>query len=504
MRPRGSIVGPLILITIGVLFLARTVAPAFSAFDFFVAYWPYLLIVWGLLQIAEISFRMSRGAPLPGNGVSAGGWFLVLLICLVGFGLFELHGPESWWRRVSFDQGMDWFGEAHEFAVPDQTKTVGKSPRIVIEDFRGNAKITGADTSEIHLSGHKTIRAMKNGDANKADQATPVQITQDGAQVTVRFNQDRARDKTQVNTDLELIVPKGSSLEASGRSGDFDVSGLDGDVSIASDNAGVRLQDINGNVTVDTRRGDLVRCLNVRGNVEVKGRSSDLELEKIKGQVTIAGTYSGTITLRELARPVHVENFHTTVTVQKVNGQITMDRGSFLAEDIIGPSQLTTQATDVDLTGFRDALEVSVDKGDVNLRPAKGGLSRVVVRTRAGNIDLALPESANFDLNASTEHGDVENEFGAPLTVETAGRGARLIGAVGTGPNVTLNTDRGSITVRKSGAGDEKIVNREPAAERSPSESGSEAVPAAPKALQHPKPPVPPAVPSQRLSTVEL
>jgi DUF4097 and DUF4098 domain-containing protein YvlB len=507
MRPRGSIVGPLILITIGVLFLARTVVPAFSAFDFFVAYWPYLLIAWGLLQIAEISLRMSRGASIPANGVSAGGWFLVLLICLLGFGLFELHGPESWWRRASFDQGMDWFGEAHEFAVPDQTKTVGKSPHIVIESFRGNAKITGTDISELRLSGHKTVRAMKDGDANRADEATPVQIIQDGGQITVRVNQNGVPRNSRVSTDLELVVPKGSSLEASGQSGDFDVNGLDGDISIASDNAGIRLQDINGNVMVDTRRGDLVRCINVRGNVELKGRSSDLELEKVKGQVTIAGTYSGTITLRELSRPVHVENFHTAVTVQKVNGQITMDRGSFLAENIVGPSQLTTQATDVDVTGFTDALDVTVDKGDVNLRAAKGGLSRVAVRTRSGNIDLALPENANFDLSASTEHGDVENEFGAPLKVESAGRGARLIGAIGAGPNVTLSTDRGTVTVRKSGAGDERVVSREQREhdDRSPSDTDkSDDVPPAPKALQHPKAPAPPAAPSQKLSTVEL
>jgi DUF4097 and DUF4098 domain-containing protein YvlB len=258
---------------------------------------------------------------------------------------------------------------------------------------------------------------------------------------------------------------------------------------------------------VDTRRGDLVRCINVRGNVELKGRSSDLELEKVKGQVTIAGTYSGTITLRELSRPVHVENFHTAVTVQKVNGQITMDRGSFLAENIVGPSQLTTQATDVDVTGFTDALDVTVDKGDVNLRAAKGGLSRVAVRTRSGNIDLALPENANFDLSASTEHGDVENEFGAPLKVESAGRGARLIGAIGAGPNVTLSTDRGTVTVRKSGAGDERVVSREQREhdDRSPSDTDkSDDVPPAPKALQHPKAPAPPAAPSQKLSTVEL
>ena len=504
MRQRGSIVGPLILITIGVLFLARTVIPAFSAFDFFVAYWPYLLIAWGLLQIVEISLRMFRNSPIPANGITAGGWFVVLLVCLLGFGLFEVHGPESWWKRVSFDQGMDWFGEAHEFPVPDQTKNVGKSPRIVVEDFRGNAKITGTDTSEIQLSGHKTIRAMKDGDANRADQATPVQIIENGNQVIIRLNQDRARDNTQVNTDLELTVPKGASVQAAGRAGDFDVSNLDGDVSISSDNAGVRLQNINGSVMVNTSRGDLVRCTNVQGNVELKGRSSDLELEKIRGQVTIAGTYSGTITLRELTRPVHVENFHTTITVQKVNGQITMDRGSFSAENIVGPSQLNTHATDVDMVGFTDALDVTVDKGDVNLKPAKGELARMAVRIRSGNIDLALPPSANFDLKASTEHGDIENDFGPPLKMESAGRGAKLVGAIGSGPNVILDTDRGSITIRKASPGDEKATAPDHSSDSMADGEGEGSGAAAAKRPRQPAAPTPPSPPNPKVSTVDL
>jgi DUF4097 and DUF4098 domain-containing protein YvlB len=449
MRPRGSIVGPLILITIGVLFLARTAWPAFSVLEFVSVYWPYLLIVWGGLQIIEISVRAARGGPLPGNGISAGGWFLVLLISIFGFAAYEIHGPESWWRRASFDQGMEWFGEAHDFTVAQQSRPAPKNPRIVIEEFRGSAKISGTDTNTVALSGHKTIRAMTDMDARKSDSGTPIEIVSQGNTITIRMNQQKASDKVRVTTDLDLTVPRGSSLQASGQSGDFDVSGIDGDVKISSDNAGVRLQDIGGNVFVDTRRGDVVRCADVKGTVELKGHSSDVELEKIAGQVTINGAYSGTITLRDLARPLHVDNFNTTVEVQKVNGQITMDRGSFSAQQIVGPAQLTTHATDVEIAGFTDALQVTVDKGDITLRPAKAALSRMNVRTGSGNIELALPDTAKFDLTASTDRGEIENDFGAPLKIEPVGRGARLLGTVGMGPALNLNTDRGTITVRK-------------------------------------------------------
>jgi DUF4097 and DUF4098 domain-containing protein YvlB len=495
MRTRGSIVGPLILITIGVLFLVRTAWPAFSVFDFLSVYWPYLLIFWGLLQIVEISIRAARGAAMPSNGITAGGWFLVLLICLVGFGMYEVRGPQSWWRRVSFDQGMEWFGEAHDFPIAQQTRTAGKTPRIVIEDFRGSAKISGADTDVVQLSGHKTIRAMKDADARRADQETPVEMIEQGDRVVIRINQGKSTGRVRVSNDLDITVPKGSSLQASGESGDFDVSNLDGDVRINSDNAGVRLQDIGGNVSVETRRGDLVRCINVKGSVDLRGHNSDVELEKIAGPVSINGAYSGTITLRELAKPLHIDNFNTTLSLQKVSGQVTMDRGTFSAQGVAGPAELSTHATDVEIGGFTDALNISVDKGDVSLRPSAASVSRMRVRTRSGNIDLALPESAKFELTASTDRGEIENDFGAPLKVENVGRGARAVGAVGTGPDLNLTTDRGSITIRKGTAVEMQ------AGRSGTDEETSEPAPA-PRVPAPPKPPKP--APPQNAPAVEL
>jgi DUF4097 and DUF4098 domain-containing protein YvlB len=489
MKSRGSIIGPLILITIGVLFLLRTVWPGFSVFEVFAVYWPYLLIAWGVLQIIEISVRARGRRPIPGNGITAGGWFLVLLICLVGFTMFEVHGPDTWWRRVSFSQGMDWFGEAHDYSIASQTQATGSSPHLVIQDFRGNAKITGADVSDIELSGHKTIRALKGSEAHRADESTPVLLVADGNVVTVRTNQQKAPNNVRISTDLEITVPRGTSVDAVGRLGDFDISNITGNVSLSSENAGIRLQNIGGNVTVETRRGDVVRCSDVKGNVDLKGRSSDVELEKIAGQVTINGAYSGAITLRDLAKPLRVDNFHTVLVVQKVNGQIIMDRGSLSAQGIVGPSQFTMHATDVDVTGFTQPLEVNVDKGDISLRPGKGPLGRMVVRTGAGNIDLALPEASKFDLKATTDHGDIENEFGQPLQLETAGRGAKLTGMVGGGPNLNLTTDRGAITVRKATAEDlQPPITAH-------SQQGDEDVETEPKPPKNPKTPPPPSAP---------
>lgn len=449
MRPR-SITGPLILIAVGVVFLLHAISPDFPIIDPLIRYWPYILIAWGVIQLLEICTRFAFRRPLPLNGISGGGWFLVILICLAGLTMFEVRRPDTWWRRAGFERGVEAFGQGHDYKFGTIKKPAGKAPRVVLESFRGDAKIVGVDGTDITVAGHKTIRAFDVHDADRANTQTPVEVTVQGNTVTVRCNQQRAGTRTPVTTDLDISIPKGASVEAAGSLGDIDISSLAGDVTISSDNAGVRLEDVDGNVKVDTRRSDLVRCTGVKGTLDLRGHGTDVELAKIAGQVTISGDYTGSISLRDLAEPVRIQNMRTELNVQRILGEITLDRGSLNVQNVIGPLQLNTRATDVSLDGFTNGLDLTVDKGDIDLRPGHLPLARMVVHTRSGNIELALPHTASFALNASTDHGEIDNEFGEALKERTEGRGAHLEGTIGDGPDLNLNTDRGSITVRKA------------------------------------------------------
>lgn len=453
MRTRGSIAGPLILIAIGVLFLLHAISPNFPIADVVAQYWPYLLIGWGAIQLVEISIRTLSGRPLPLSGISGGGWALVVLICFVGLATHEVRRTDNWWQRVGFEHGVQVFGDEHDYPVDSVQKTVGQTPRVVIETFRGDAKISGNDGTELTVNGRKVIRALEPAEADRANQETPVEVLVDGNTVTLRCNQTKSGARAPVTTNLDISVPKGATIEATGMAGDFDVSSLSGDVDISTDNGGIRLQDIDGNVKVDTRRSDLVRCSNVRGTVTLRGHGSDVELEKIGGQVTVNGDYNGTVSLRDVAKPVRLGNMRTELDVQQIAGEIRLDRGSLNVQNVVGPLKLTTHATDVNVDGFSDGLELTVDKGDIDLKPARMPLGKMVVHTRSGNIELTLPQSAAFALTASTDHGDIENEFGEALKQRTQGRGARLEGAIGSGPDLVITTDRGSITVRKSSGG---------------------------------------------------
>lgn len=450
MRARGSVTGPLVLIAIGILFLLHAISPEFRIIDLLVHYWPYLLILWGAIQLLEVCARFVFDRPVPVNGISAGGWLIVILICVAGLTMFEVRRPDTWWRRAGFERGVEAFGEGHDYSLNTIQKPAGKTPRIVIESFRGDAKLVGADATDVIVSGHKTIRAFDSHDADRANTQTPVELIVQGNTVTIRCNQGKASDRTPVTTNLEITVPKGATVDATGTAGDIDVSSITGDVDVSSENAAVRLQDIDGNIKIDTHRSDFVRCTNVRGTVDLRGHGTDVELAKIAGQVTISGDYTGSVSLRDLAQPVRIQNMRTELNVQRILGEIRFDRGSMNVQNVVGPVRLNTRATDVSLDGFSNGLDLTVDKGDIDLRPGRLPLARMVVHTRSGNIELALPQTANFALSASTDHGEIDNEFGESLKARTEGRGARLEGSVGDGPDLNLNTRRGSITVRKA------------------------------------------------------
>ncbi len=452
---RGSLVAPVLLILVGVVFLLNNVNPELPLMDIAAQYWPFLLVLWGALRLIEIFFLYFKRAPLPVSGISGGEWALVVLISLVGSGLFVAHRVTAGWPAGHFGiRGVEVFGESYDYPLDAEQQGVGKVPRIVVENLRGNTRIVGTDTDQVKVTGRKTVRALRQEDADKSNQLTPIEVTQAGDQVVIRTNQERAGSDHRISADLEITVPKGSSIQARGRYGDFDVTDIDGSVEISSDNAGVRLQTIGGDVRTDLRRSDIVRASGVKGLVEVKSNSGeDVDIENVQGQVTVNGNFSGEIQFRNLAKPVRFESAHTDLKVERVAGELRMGLGDMTANDIVGPLTLSSRRSrDVEISGFSNELQLTLDRGDVTLRPAKSGLGKMEVKTRSGNIELALPENARFDLVAGTERGSVDNQYGSPLKQEERDRGAVIIGSVGSGPALRLNTGRGEVLVRKGSA----------------------------------------------------
>jgi hypothetical protein len=444
---RKSLVGPLILILLGVLFLVNNLYPDLKIFTQLILYWPFLLIAWGLLRLIEILALAARGGPIPARGLSGGEIALVVLICLLGTATYTAK------RRlpnvnISFGRlGVEAFGEAFEYPV-ELRQDAGPKPRIILDIPRGNARVTGDATGEIRVGGTKSIRALDRRDADRMNQEASLRLEREGNRLVVRA-QPLAGEARNVTLNLEIQAPRDASIEARGGYGDFDISGLDGSVEIVSDNAGVRLSQIGGNVRVETKRSDVIRAAGVKGDVSVSGRGNDVELADIQGQASVQGSFSGDLVFRNLAKPLRFASRSTELSVEQVPGNLHIDLGDVEGTNLVGPIQFTSRSKDLRLSEFKGPLTVSLDRGDVDLDPRELPLSKMDVRVKSGDLKVTLPGAAKFELAAQTERGEVRNDFGEMLTLQTEGRSARLAGRTGAGPSINLLTSRGSVTVRK-------------------------------------------------------
>ncbi len=172
----------------------------------------------------------------------------------------------------------------------------------------------------------------------------------------------------------------------------------------------------------------------------------------------MGGTYVGQIQLRNLAQPLRYEDPQITLNLEKLPGQVHMGLGEFTADNVVGPIRLSARSRDINLSDFTQSLDLTLERGDITLRPAKI-LPKIEVHTRSGDIDLALPLGAKFDLKASTDRGEVHNDYGDPLKIDDSHRGATIAGSSGSGPQLRLETGRGTVTVRKASSEDVTFPN---------------------------------------------
>ena len=286
MRQR-SITGPLILVGIGVLFLINNLWRDVAVWSLFADYWPVLLIIMGVIGLVEVLIHASRNTAPPPRPVTGGGFFWIFVIVM-----FAIWGSNRGGIHIGRlnSSGVSILGSDYDFDINASSPSQGIT-RVVLENLKGNLSLKGEETSEVKLSGRKSIRAFNKGDAERADQQSVVKLDRQGDLLIVRAEEPRNSRMLSVSIDLDLVVPKGVSIEIRGRSGDLSIEDIDGGVEVSGGRGDVRLNRIGKDVKVESSRSGLVRATNVKGGVDLQGRGSEVQIENIQGEVKVNGEW---------------------------------------------------------------------------------------------------------------------------------------------------------------------------------------------------------------------
>lgn len=267
--------------------------------------------------------------------------------------------------------------------------------------------------------------------------------------------------------DIQLQVPLKSSLELSTAHGKIEVRGRQGNLTLTNTNGDISLNDITGNVNANLRHGDFTAG-NITGNVSLNGSLGDATISNVTGLVNLGGDYFGDLSLTNISNAVNFNSSRTDMQLGKLAGEIKWGSGDMRISGASGGFRLHTRSTDVHLENIGGDVDVDNSNADVELHAGKLSLGNVGINNRSGSIQVFLPATGAFQLEAQTHGGDIESDFSG-IKVQTEGDNATASGAIGqNGKRIQLSTQHADIEIRKSGA---MAVSHDNSANQSSSDS---------------------------------
>ncbi len=451
---RGSIVGPILVITIGVLFLLVQLGklPSHLVWNWFGNYWPLLLIGVGTVVLIEwgVDQLLHRDDPNPYFRRSIGGGVVALIIVMIVFGVIfsTIHdgGRAFFAHNFSLNQDdLDQFlGDKHE---SDQTiaQAFPAQGSFEVSNPRGDVTISGtSDDNQIHVIVHKEIYTRTDSDAaNKAQQLSPSFIA-DGSALRLTLPAIEG-----ARADMIVTVPAASANTVNANHGDVHMNNLKGPVNIIANHGDVELSAISGAINAHIQNGKSdFSAHSVTGSVTLAGKGGDVTITDITGAVGVQGDFFGNIHIEHVTGGFKFHSSRTDFQIARLDGATDFTEGDLSADQAVGPVVLSTRNRNVTLDRVSGDVTITNRNGkvDVTGAPPLGNLS---VENRDGEVNLTLPEQSGFHISAETTDADIENDFSLPVTEN--GNHKTLTGTVGRGnASIKISTTAEDISVKRA------------------------------------------------------
>ena len=450
---RGSVLGPLLLIAVGVLFLlVETSRLNLSRFwEWYGHWWPMLLVAAGIVLLAEWTFDQVhlRDPERPPYRRSVGFGVIIMLFFLVLAGVIGHHitAGERWdnggWH---FDQENldEFFGDKHE---SDQTLDIAfpAGGSLAVVNPRGDVTIDGtSDDGRIHIAEHKQVYARSDPDADsKARQLSPA-VAREGTAVSINI---AAMDGA--SADLVLTVPAAAAIQVNANRGDIHVASIKAPVAVTANHGDIELSAITGPATAHINSGgSSISAHSMGSGIAIEGHASDVTLSEIAGAVSITGEFFGTTHLEHINGSVHLHTSRTDLQIARLDGEVeSVPNEDLMVDQAVGPFALTTSNRNIRLDRIAGDVAVTDRNGTIELTAAPP-LGAITLEDRNGSVKLILPEHAGFSVQASTSNGNIDTDF--PLSIQGSENHKSVNGTVGAGgPLLRITTTNSDISIDK-------------------------------------------------------
>lgn len=489
----GSILGPVLLISIGVIFLLIYMGNLRyqQVFFWYSRWWPLILLAGGAVLLAEWAFERSRPSDQRTYHRGRGGVVtLLMLACIPGLALNISRDQNGWGFAHGFSVNGDnldeFLGDRHESdQTLDQAFPTGST--LTVNNPHGEVTVSGnSEDGQIHVAVHKQVYTRSDSDASsKAAQLSP-SLTNSGSAYTLTLpTVDGA------HADVTIRVPAATQASITVDRGNINANSLKAPLTVTANHGDIELNAIAGAViTHINNKGSNFNARSITGPVSLEGDCRDVDIADVDGSVSLKGDFFGKTHFEHINGGVRFHTSRTDFQLARLDGEVDLTHGELSADQILGPVSLSTNNYNVTLERVSGDVSVTTSNGKVDLTGAPP-LGNVTIQNRNGEVNVTVPEQAAFTVQAETREGGVETDL--PLSKTDEGNISRLTGTIGQGGSlIRINTSQNDISLKKGAIAPlmpphpnvESIVLVAPTA------------PAPPKLhITKPKPPTPPALP---------
>jgi len=471
-RLRPSLLGALLWVGLGILFLLRNLGIGPDIWSLAGRYWPVLLILLGVGKILDYFLHKDSVSIRFGEIVG------ILFLLLIGFAV--TRASESNFGRVirelpiqigdrSIRPGQ-WVGETHAFSE-EMSISLDRPLPVLVENSYGSVSVSPGSDRVIRVRLKKVVydnaaraksiadeirleaKPQRIGPSTPKPEAEPAKKS-DTEYFVVRTNRDELSGKGYMfNTDLEIIVPKDSRLQVKNTYGEIHVSEINGDLDLSTTHRGLDVRDCSGQFTISTRYADS-RLTNLVGNLRLDARGK-VYIDSIKGNVTVTDEYA----------PLEIFNVDGELTASSTEGNIRIER---VAKHVT----INSRGTEVSVDSLQDGLKINASHNDVDISNVA---SNVVIESQFAGVSLKNV-GGNVEIQSNSDRVDAEDirgslklkgrasevqatRIGGPLDVQTSLKDV-IVNDFDNSCMVTNEFADINISSRKLGKGDVFLKNR--------------------------------------------
>jgi DUF4097 and DUF4098 domain-containing protein YvlB len=283
---------------------------------------------------------------------------------------------------IALAAGGVWAGES-----VDVTKSASATPTVEIENLAGSVKIHGWDREEIKVTG------VLGDDTDGLDFSG----SNDNFDIEVEIPDSYGRRHRDLDSDLEIWLPAGSSL------------------AIETVSASIRVSGVNGRLELES----------VSGEVTVDGAPTSADVETVSGSIELSGS-------------------ETLAIAESVSGKIELSGVAGRVEAATVSGSIRVEASDIEQGEFEAV------SGSVRFTGALSPGARLSAESHSGSVVLNLPADTSARFQVETFSGGINNGFGGGEAERTSryAPGKRLDFTLGSGDaQVRVESFSGSVTL---------------------------------------------------------